>query len=110
MHMTLHDILKKEIFDSYTVLSGEKALNNTVEGVSILETPDFSKYIVESSLILTTFYPLRDDVSRAKELIKTLQSRKCSGLVVKIHRYIYEIPKDVFRIAKEKNFTIIPSI
>lgn len=107
MNMTLHDILKKEIFDSYTVLSGEKSLNNTVESVSVLETPDFGKYIVENSLILTTFYPLRDDVSRASELIKTLQSRKCSGLVVKVHRYIDEIPEDILGIAKEIDFPII---
>ncbi len=65
MQITLKDILDKEIFESYSVLTGHNALTNIVESVSILETPDFENYILEKSLILTTFYPLKNEISRS---------------------------------------------
>lgn len=107
MFITLQDILKKEIFDSYTVLSGEKSLHNVVDSVSILETPDFESYIVKNSLILTTYYPLRNDINKSLSLIKAMKSLGSAGIAIKIHRYIDALPEDLIQYAKEIDFPII---
>jgi len=107
MHITLQDLLKKEIFDSYTVLSGEKSLHNIVDSVSILETPDFESYIVKNSLILTTYYPLRNDINKSISLINAMKSLGSAGIAVKIHRYIDALPDDLIHYARSIDFPII---
>lgn len=107
MYITLQDLLKNELFDSYTVLSGEKSLSNVVESVSILETPDFESYIVKDSLILTTYYPLKDDINKSISLIKAMKSLGSAGIAVKVHRYIDALPDDLIQYAKSIDFPII---
>ena len=47
MKTTLKDLLEREIFESYDILSATERLDHSFESVSILETPDFENYIIE---------------------------------------------------------------
>lgn len=107
MKITLKDLLDKKIFDSYTIVNGQQDLQKEVESVSILETPDFEHYIIEKSLILTTFYPIKEELELAKKLLHTLADKHTAGLIVKIHRYIDEIPAEIIDVANQLHVPIV---
>lgn len=107
MKATLHDLLEREIFESYDILSAKNRLDRSFESVSILETPDFENYIIERSLILTTFYPVKTDVETFKHLLYALNRKGTAGIIIKMHRYIDIIPEDILRLADELSIPII---
>lgn len=107
MKLNLQSLLKKGIFKEYNILSGEDNLNINIESMSILETPDFKNYIIENSLILTTFYPIKADMKVASNLIDSLKKFNTAGLIIKPHRYIDNIPQEFIDHAKELNYPII---
>lgn len=107
MAIVIQDLLDKDIFERFTVVAGSQALNRPFESVSILETPDFENYIVEKALILTTFYPIQQDVSLMEKLLKTLATRATAGLIVKTHRYITALPENITALAESLSLPII---
>ena len=105
--ITLDKLLTINVLESYEVVAGTKHLDRRVSSVSVLETPEFEKYIIENSLILTTLYPIKEDVNLFKKLLHVLKEKNSSGIIVKIHRYIEKIPDDVLAIADAIDFPII---
>jgi len=103
----LSKLLEINILESYEVLTGKTSLDRFVSSVSVLETPDFENYVIENSLILTTLYPIKDNVALFKKLLDTLDRKNSSGIIVKIHRYVKEIPEEIIEKATLLNFPII---
>lgn len=62
MATNLEQLFKRDIFESFKVVSGKNYLNKNITGISILETPDFEKYIIDGTLILTTFYIINKNI------------------------------------------------
>ena len=86
MKTTLKDLFEQEIFESYEILTAKTYLDRPFESVSILETPDFENYIIERSLILTTFYPIKTDVETFKKLMFALNKKDTAGVLIKMKR------------------------
>lgn len=107
MKTTLKDLFDREIFESYDILSGKDYLERPFESVSILETPDFENYIIEHSLILTTFYPVKADVQTFKHLLYALSRKETAGILIKLHRYIDLIPLEIIHMAEELHIPIV---
>ncbi len=105
--VSIENLLKTSIFESYEIVSGKDNLQQTVNSVSVLETPDFANYVIEYSLILTTLYPIKSDLALFKSLLYVLNQKKSSGLVIKINRYIDEIPADIVDLANNLKIPII---
>jgi len=105
--ITLSELLKISILESFDVVAGKDHLERTVSSVSVLETPDFEKYVIEHSLILTTLYPIKADQELFKRLLYILKEKNSSGIIIKIHRYIEDIPKDVIELANELDIPMI---
>ncbi|MCD4827319.1 MAG: PucR family transcriptional regulator ligand-binding domain-containing protein [Acholeplasmataceae bacterium] len=103
----LSQLLKINVIESYEVLTGKTNLDRLVSSVSVLETPEFEKYVIENSLILTTLYPIKEDVALFNKLLDILDKKNSSGIIVKIHRYVESIPKEIIEKASLLNFPII---
>lgn len=95
MTTSLNTLLNREIFDSYEILTKDTDLDMPISGVSILETPDFEKYILDNTLILTTFYIIKNDIKLFLRLLKTLSDHDSPGIVIKLHRFIDEVPQRI---------------
>ena len=107
MKLNLKTLLNKGIFKEYTIETGADNLDTEIMSMSILETPDFKNYIIENSLILTTFYPIKSDVTKTLELLDSLKRFNTAGLIVKIHRYIDDIPQEVINHARNIDYPIV---
>jgi len=107
MKTTLKDLFEREIFETYEILSAKERLDRSFESVSILETPDFENYIIERSLILTTFYPVKTDVETFKQLLYALNRKDTAGILIKMHRYIDIIPEEILKLADQLHIPIV---
>lgn len=107
MAITLNDLIQKEIFQTYDILSGSNALNKEIKSVSILETPDFERYIIQDSIILTTFYPIRNEIELATQLLRTLKKNNTAGIIIKVHRYVDLLPQSFIDLAIELEIPIV---
>lgn len=104
--MTLQDLINQHIFESYEVIT-KANLNKTVKNVSILETPDFDKYIFENSLILTTFYLIQRDIQLFPKLVNVMKEKQTAGIVISHTRFGDEIPQSVIDSANQNDIPII---
>jgi purine catabolism regulator len=107
MKTTVKAIIDLEIFQSFDILSAKDSIHNEFESISILETPDFDNYIIEKSLILTTIYPIKDDLEKFESLMYILAKKKTAAVIVKINRYIDKIPENILTLSNQLNLPII---
>lgn len=107
MTITLKDLIEKNIFEQYEIISGQNVLDREIKNVSILETPDFENYIIEESIIITTLYPIKNELSLATKLLYALKRRNTAGLIIKLHRYIDDIPTAFISVANELNIPVV---
>jgi purine catabolism regulator len=105
--MYLSDLLTSNILDTYQILAGKAYLNREVESISLLETPDFEKYVRERALILTTLYPIRSDITLFKKLIEVLILRHVAVMIVKLKRYVDVIPDDIVNLCEQHHLPLI---
>lgn len=98
MSLSINDVLSTTILDSYKLVAGKGHLNRIVESISLLETPDFEKYVKDRALILTTLYPIQSNLPLFKKLIHVLAERQSAGVIVKLKRYIDVIPQDIIHL------------
>lgn len=98
MSISINDVLSSTILDTYKLVAGKGNLNRVVESISLLETPDFEKYVKEKTLILTTLYPIQTNLSLFKKLIHVLSDRQSAGIIIKLKRYIDVIPFEVIQL------------
>jgi purine catabolism regulator len=107
MTIYLSDLLTSNILDTYQILAGKAYLNREVESISLLETPDFEKYVRERALILTTLYPIRSDIPLFKKLIEVLSLRHVAGIIVKLKRYVDVIPDEIINLCEQHHLPLI---
>ena len=72
-----------------------------------MEVPDIEAYVHPGEVLLTTLYPLRDDLAGVADLVRRLHAAALSALVVRLGRYVDHIPAAAVDAADELGFPII---
>lgn len=106
MALTLGKLLTKKLFKDCVFYAATSRLDNVIENVSILEAPGATPYISNNSLVITTLYPITDEES-FRQLAVALKERTCSGLIIKLNRFIKEVPESYIKIAEEFELPLI---
>lgn len=104
---TLNDLFILEGMENATVLAGHRGLTRPVQFVNISDAPDIIDFSDENHLLLTTAYAFKDDPQKLCDLIRQMNALNCSGLVVKLKRFLIELPEEVRLLANELSFPII---
>jgi PucR family transcriptional regulator, purine catabolism regulatory protein len=79
-------------FSRAVLVGGGHGLDRQIEWVRVMETPDTARRLRQGELLLTTGFPVRDDPTAQIELVDSVVGSGGSGLVVKIGRYIDDVP------------------
>ncbi|SHG90117.1 PucR family transcriptional regulator [Ornithinibacillus halophilus] len=103
----LKELLSQDVMQGSSVIAGENGLDRLVESVETLDTPDMTKFVSKHSLLLTTGFSFKDNPSGLYQLIEQLDKSTCTGIGIKLNRFIHEIPEDVIDLANDLNFPII---
>lgn len=103
--MIVEDILRLD--EQISVLHGETGISRRVAYIDVVEIPEGMHWTNANDFIITTGYCFASDEALLELLVRTLIRRGCSGLGIKLGRYVKSIPERVARIAEENSFPII---
>ncbi|WP_158587620.1 PucR family transcriptional regulator [Neobacillus notoginsengisoli] len=103
----VEDLFIVDAFKDAKVIAGHSGLNRIVESIEVSETPDVIHFLAENSLLLTTGYAYKDNPLDLGTLISEMNDHPCSGMAIKLNRFIDEIPKEVIELADSLDFPII---
>lgn len=104
---TMNDLFILDVMKDCVVLAGHRGLGRSVQFVNISDTPDVIQFLNENHLLLTTGYAFKDDTEKLYELIQQMHARNCSGIIIKTHRFLGQLPETVKMLADELAFPII---
>lgn len=104
---TINNLFILEGMKDSIVLAGHRGLNRNVQYVNISDTPDVIKFLDKNHLLLTTGYPFKDEPHKMYDLIEKMHAKDCAGLVIKMDRFLGELPTEVKLLADELAFPII---
>ena len=101
------ELLSLPVLRGARVLAGHRGLDREVTNVNVMEVPDIEAYVHPGEVLLTTLYPLRDDLAGVADLVRRLHAATLSALVVRLGRYVDHIPAAAVDAADELGFPII---
>ncbi|MTW87473.1 hypothetical protein F3157_17735 [Virgibacillus dakarensis] len=103
----LNDLFILEGMKDSTVLAGHRGLTRHVQFVNISDTPDIIQFLDKNHLLLTTAYPFKNNTRKLCELIKQMHALNCTGIVIKVNRFLKELPDEVKLLVDNLSFPII---
>lgn len=109
MMKTVEDLFVLDIMKECTILAGASGLKRNVKNVNISDTPDAIDYLEKDQLLLTTGFGFVNNTQKLLELIMEMDKIDCAGMVIKVERFIKELPQDVITLAEKLSFPIIHS-
>lgn len=107
--MLVRDILNIETLNGTDIIAGYDGLDRKISNATFIDAPDGHSWFKNGDFILTTGYPyIKNDWSEDfLNLLSILVEKKCSGLGIKLGRYIPSLPQEAIKFANENNLTII---
>jgi purine catabolism regulator len=105
--LPLRDLLDTPVLSGARVIAGHTGVDRLVERLNVMEVPDILPWVKPRELLLTTAYPLRDQIDELPRLVRTLDAAGLAGLGVKLGRYVDELPAEVLAAADACGFPIV---
>lgn len=90
----------------FELLAGDTSANTPITGVNIMDNPDTIPWLLKGTLVLSTGYLFLDDAF-TQNLIQNMVDKGCSGLGIKMNRYIDKLPDTMVQQANQLHFPII---
>lgn len=94
--MDINRLMKLEVFKSAKILAGNEGLSKKILNVTLIDAPDGYGWYRDGEFIVTTGYAFTNNVDWQDGLldfVEKLAERNCSGIGIKLERYIPFIPK-----------------
>ena len=107
MSITVGQALEMDLFSEAEVIAGHEGLGRPILFVDILEVPDPDKYFRNGVLLVSSWYAIRGDVEAQCRLIQSAAKIGASGFVLKVDRYLGQVPKKVLDLADQLQIPII---
>lgn len=105
--MNIEEALKVGEMKNATVIAGREGKTREINAVEVMEVPDISEWLTEGILLVTTFYSIRNSPEKQIDVFKALIRAKGAGLVIKIGRYIHQLPEEIYELADEYSLPVI---
>lgn len=105
--VTVGELLRLPELKEAHVLVGAEGLNRIVKYIDVIEVPDIVDWAKEGTVYLTTAYPFVDSPALFAQTVQGLADREVAALMLKLGRFIEEIPQEVYQIAHTEQLPII---
>lgn len=107
MSLTVESLMEVDGMNQCILVAGDEGLTRKVTFATIMEVPDIVKWLKGDELIITSLYPIKDDVLAQEQLIHKLHQSGAAALAVKPRRFVDEIPHVILSEAEKYQFPII---
>lgn len=105
MGISVNDLLKMEFFRDFEVVAGKSGLDREVQGVAVADAPDGYRFGRGKELCFSSGYMLANEPEYIKHSLE--YEPGLAAMVLKVGRYIKEIPEDYLRLFNEKELPLI---
>lgn len=105
--MTVEELLKIEKFKKFKVINENADLTREIITVESTETPDVVNYLTPNSLLITTAMSYQNNQEGLINLIYNLNKLPCSGLAIKLGRFIDKLDERVIKVSNELGFPLL---
>ena len=82
-------------FAKATLVGGLEGLDRQVQWGRVMETPETARRLRPGELLLTTGFPVKNDQEAQIDLVASVARGDGAGLVVKLGRYIDQVPPEM---------------
>lgn len=107
MNITVLDALQLPALKDAVLIAGEAGLHRVISSVNMMEVPDIIRFVKKGEFLVTTTYPIKDDVRAQERLIPNLVEKGVAALAIKPVFYRNEVPSIMVRQADELSFPLI---
>src|SRR5256885_15862284 len=108
---TVREAMRMSEFADARLLAGENGLDRPIEWVRLMETPDIIPRA--GDLLLTTGFPIKDDLAAQIRLVGRIAEAGGAGVVVKPHPYLRKLAPEMMSEADRLSvplFTVGPTV
>jgi purine catabolism regulator len=105
--VTVADVLALPQLGGARLVAGREGVDRVVRSVNVMEVPDILDWVKPDELLLTTAYPLRDDLAALTSLVSHLAADGLAGMAIKPTRYIGAIPAAMAQEADRLAFPLV---
>ncbi|WP_408008465.1 PucR family transcriptional regulator [Pseudalkalibacillus sp. A8] len=105
--MKVSAALKLEVLKEAKILAGKNGVNRRIKAAEVMEVPDINEWLTEGILIISTFYSIKDLPEAQIDMFKALIKEDGAGLIIKVGRYVKELPKEMYDLANKHDMPII---
>ncbi|GAW98517.1 PucR family transcriptional regulator [Secundilactobacillus mixtipabuli] len=96
MTVKLSDIQSINALKDAKLIAGKNGRNKLVDNIMVLEAPDVNKWIKKNEVLISSLYGFNHLSKEAiQEFMQSLSDNACSGLIIKISRFVDEIPQTI---------------
>ncbi len=88
------------------LVSGEGGLDRTISWVHVSEIQEVVEWVEGGELLFITGVTIKDDKDALLKLVKSLNNKGLSGLVINVGPYIKKTPQEVIKFADSLDFPI----
>lgn len=105
--MDIKDALQIGDLAKGTIVAGQSGVNRKIVSIEVMEVPEVVSWVTPGLLIMTAFYSVKDNVEKQVEIVQVLIDKKAAGIVIKLGRFVEEIPEPMLAVAEKNGFPII---
>ncbi|MCM3584396.1 PucR family transcriptional regulator ligand-binding domain-containing protein [Mesobacillus maritimus] len=107
MKLTIAEIWNMEVMQGAVVRSGQCQMEERyVQWISVIEMP-VENFVRKNELVLSTGIGCGKEVQTFKSFVKDIIKSGASALMIALGRHVYDIPKEVIKLAEKEQFIII---
>ncbi len=106
MDITIRWLLEQNpSMTGFSCLAGDRGIDRRITGINIMDNPDTVPWLKQDELILSTGY-IFSSTNIYKTIVQDLYNQGCSGLGIKMNRYMDSLPDEMLKQANNLGFTI----
>lgn len=106
MSISVKDAMEIGALMKCRIVAGEGGLERKIDQIIVMEIPDVVEWLNGNDLVLTSLFPIKDDMEAISRLIPKLHASGSAALAVK-NRFFDEFPAAIIREANRLNFPVI---
>ncbi|MBO8162159.1 MAG: PucR family transcriptional regulator ligand-binding domain-containing protein [Brevibacillus sp.] len=89
------------------IVAGEQGVDRQIKHVTVMEVPDTIQWLKGQDLLLTSLYPIKDDLEAQQKLVSQLSEKGSAALAIKTHRFVDQVPEVIVEEANRLHFPVI---
>ena len=107
MEFTVADFLALSEIEGTRIVAGAQGVGRVITRTNIMDNPDTFDWLMPGEFLLSTGYIFKESPEIQRQIVRSLAEINCSGLCIKVKRYLPEIPRCMIEEADRLSFPLI---